>query len=60
MLALFGRDRQNLSDISYIGMDMMTTAPVTVTVNQQQTRWSTCYCNSASLQGLYKSGAVLP
>lgn len=37
MLALFGRDRQNLSDISYIGMDMMTTAPVTVTVNQQQT-----------------------
>lgn len=34
MLALFGKDRQNLCDISYNGMDMITTAPVTAIVNE--------------------------
>lgn len=35
MLALFGRDRQNLCDISYNGMDMITTAPVTEIMNNR-------------------------
>lgn len=49
MLALFGRDRQNLCDISYNGMDMITTAPVTETMNNRFDKAPAT--NGASLKG---------